>query len=134
MTAKEYLQQAYKLERQIKLDELKLEAMRSSVYGSSINYEYSGGQNGQKDGFSLALANVMAYETYVKGEIYTLTQKRVEIEKTINTVSDDVQKEILTRRYLLYQKWELIAVEMDRDLRWIYRLHGKALENLKIDH
>ena len=46
---------------------------------------------------------------------------------------DDTQREVLTRRYLLYQKWEYIAVEMNYNIKWIFKLHGKALSKLTIE-
>ena len=38
---------------------------------------------------------------------------------------------VLEKRYLCFQSWEQIAVEMGYDLRWLYRIHGKALEEVK---
>lgn len=38
---------------------------------------------------------------------------------------------VLYRRYILNQKWEKIAVEINLDLRWIYRLHGQGLVDLE---
>lgn len=133
MTTKEYLQQAYTLERQIKLDRLKLESMRISACGSSVNYEYTGGQNRQKNGFQIALDNIISYEACINGKIQMLIKKRQEIENVINDVQDFTQREILTRRYLLYQKWELIAVEMNYNIKHIYKLHKQALKNVRLN-
>lgn len=40
--------------------------------------------------------------------------------------------EILTRRYLLGQTWEKIAVEMGYSYRHVTKLHGYALKNFFI--
>lgn len=134
MTAKEYLQQAYTIDRRIGLDIQKLEAARSSLHGRAVNYRSDGTRSGSRENrIENAIIRVLEYEEKIGAEIDELTEKRQEIEKVINSVPDDVQREILTRRYLLYQKWELVAEEMHRDLRWIYRLHGKAVENLTIE-
>ena len=36
---------------------------------------------------------------------------------------------ILEKRYLCFHSWEKIASEMFYDLRWLHRLHGRALES-----
>ena len=134
MTAKEYLQQAYLFDRKINLDIQMLEAARAALHGRGVSYESDCTQSGShENSIEKALVRILEYEEHINAEIDKLTEKRQEIEQTINAVRDDTQREVLTRRYLLYQKWELIAVEMDRDLRWVYRLHGRALEKLTIE-
>ena len=55
-----------------------------------------------------------------------------EIHDQINTMEDDVLRELLVRKYLLDQRWEKIAVAMDYEYRYILKLHGKALRNFQI--
>ena len=47
-------------------------------------------------------------------------------------MGDEVEKDLLTYRYLKKMSWEKIAVEMDYCIRKVYYLHGKALEHFKI--
>lgn len=134
MTAKEYLSQAYYIDRKIKLDVEKLEAMKASLYSRGASYESDGSRH-KTSNLLPAVQKVIEYEETINAEIDKLVDKRIEIEATINAVGDEVQREILVRRYLKYQKWDRIAFEMHRDLRWIYRLHGRALSKLTIiDH
>ena len=39
---------------------------------------------------------------------------------------------LLELRYLEGKTWDEIAKAMDYDLRWIYRLHGKALKEIEV--
>ena len=55
-----------------------------------------------------------------------------EIHDQINTMEDDVLRELLVRKYLLDQRWEKIAVAMDYEYRYILKIHGKALRNFQI--
>lgn len=55
-----------------------------------------------------------------------------EIHDQINTMEDNVLRELLVRKYLLEQRWEKIAVAMDYEYRYILKLHGKALRNFQI--
>lgn len=55
-----------------------------------------------------------------------------EIRQQIGTVSDATEQEILSRRYLLGQSWEKIAVEMKYSYRHVTKLHGYALNHFEI--
>ena len=128
MNSKDYLQQAYLIDRQIKLDIQKLDSMRGALYGRAISYDKDRSKSSSKtNGMEDSMVRVLDYERHVNEEIDRLTAKRTEIEKDIYTVSDDTLREVLIRRYLLYQKWELIAEEMNYGVRHIYKLHLKAL-------
>ena len=133
MSPKEYLQQAYRIEQEIKLNNELLLQTYSSLCGKGITYETDGSQhNPNGNSVERNLLQAAEYEERINAAIKELMQKRLEIETVIDAVPDATLREILKRRYLLYQKWEVIAEEMNRDLRWIYRLHNKALS--KIDH
>ena len=56
------------------------------------------------------------------------------IEGAIARVEDRRLRELLRRRYIDGEKWVQIAVNMGMDdIRWVYRLHGKALNALTIE-
>ena len=134
MTAKEYLQQAYRIDRKIKLDTEKLVATRSALYGKTARYDSDGSKPVPcGNGTESAVLRVMDLEERLTKEIDELTEKRREIECAVGAVPDEVQREVLTRRYLLYQKWEVIAEEMCYSERHIRRLHGYALKNMSLN-
>ena len=132
MSPKEYLQQAYRIERRVNLDKEMLESMRSALHGRSVNYESDGSQrNPQGNSIERAILRVVEYEERINTEIEELTQKRLEIEEVIEAVPDETLREILKRRYLMYQKWDKIAEEMHYSIQWIHKLHGAALTKIK---
>lgn len=134
MTAKEYLQQAYRIDRKIKLDAEKLAAARSALYGKTARYDSDGTMPVSRGNVTeSAVLRVMELEERLNREIDELTAMRQEIELTVNAVPDEVQREILTRRYLLYQKWEDIAREMGYTKRRIFQIHGNALKNISLN-
>ena len=128
MTSKEYLSQAFRINRKIDVMIKKVEEMKRALYGKAISYENDGTQSGYHINVTeTALFKVLEYEERINAEIDRLVDLRFEIENVITSVNNDVQREVLERRYLLFEKWEKIAVEMNIDLRWVYRLHKKAL-------
>lgn len=134
MTAKEYLQQAYIIDRKIRLDTEKLAAARSALYGKTVRYDSDGSKPVPcGNGTESAVLRVMELEERLNREIDGLTAKRQEIELAVNAVPDEVQREVLTRRYLLYQKWEIIAREMGYTKRRIFQIHGNALKNISLN-
>lgn len=134
MTAKEYLQQAYRIDRKIKLDAEKLAAARSALYGKTARYDSDGSKPVSRgNATESAVLRVMELEERLNSEIDELTEKRQEIEQAVNAVPDEVQREVLTRRYLLYQKWEVIAWEMGYTKRRIFQIQGDALKNISLN-
>ena len=129
MYAKDYLQQAYTIDKKIKLDLQKLEAAKASLQGRAVKYDRIGTKNSsQNNGFEDSMVRVLDYENYINSEIKSLTEVRSKIEKEITSLPDPTLREVLTRRYLMYQKWEHIAEEMNYGVRHIYKLHSKALK------
>jgi len=132
MTTKDYLRQIKKLDNRIEIDRRKIEKLRAV-----LDYKPpsgSGGSGGSADRIPDTLAKIMEYEEQAE----RLKKIYIEIYETadqaVKAVEDPVLSEVLERRYFLYQKWEEIAKEMNRDIRWIYRLHGRALKEVRIDH
>lgn len=105
MTAKEYLSQAYKLDKQADMILQKSDVMRKSLYGRGQNYENTG-HSSNNDGIAKAIAKVADYERQKDKIIAELVNKRIEIENIISLVPDYDQREVLEKRYLLYQSWD----------------------------
>lgn len=55
-----------------------------------------------------------------------------DIHKAIKRMQDDEEKEILERKYLMRQTWELIAERIGCDRSTAIRKHGNALKNFEI--
>ena len=129
MTAKEYLQQAFRIAREIRVRISELEAMRSALHGRGVRYDGSGGEPADNT-LEKALCRVIDRERELDREIFRLVEKKSEISDVINRVSDVRLRELLIRRYLGFEKWEIISAEMHTDLRWLFRLHDRALRSI----
>ena len=133
MTPKEYLAQYGRLNREI--DRLLEEKARWFALAArvtpTLSQEPKGGGGG--DRLQLAVEKIAEVEDKINAQIDRLVDLRQEIEEKLSALPDSKQKEVLHRRYILGQKWEEIAVQMDLDYRWILRIHGKALLQLTIE-
>ena len=72
------------------------------------------------------LERELEVERMAEAQLYT------DILKRVKAVPDEIEREILTRRYLLGQGWEQIATEMGYSYRHITKLHGFALKKLAV--
>lgn len=64
-------------------------------------------------------------------EFIRLMDMQDKAETLISCEKNNDRWTVLYRRYILNQKWKRIAVEINLDLRWIYRLHDQGLRNLE---
>lgn len=133
MRSKDYLQQAIAIEKKIKTDMRRLEAVKGSLRRRSVIYDLpaaalSARENASED----PAVRVTDYENYINSEINMLAEVRSDIENKIKCLSDDILREVLIRRYLLYQKWDVIAEEMNYGERYIYKLHLRALKEFPV--
>lgn len=140
MTVKEYLSQAYYIDREINLILAKADKLRQSLYGRAVTYDSTAVQSSRdKDVIGKTIEKIDEYERKANEMIDRLVEKRIEIENTIKAVPDSVQREVLERRYLLFQEWDSgydrntgeykkgIYEEMHFSRRQIFRIHGEAL-------
>lgn len=129
MNAKEFLQQAYFLDRQADLLLKKSELLRKSLYGHGKSDTPCKLPN--CDGFSRTIAKVVDYEKKADELVRKLVDVRLDIEIAIAKVPDSRQREVLERRYLLYQGWDEITEIMNYSKSHVLRLHKSGLEEVK---
>ena len=133
MTTKEYLQQIWKINRKIDRLNRRREDLRADLY--SIGSP-SGKMDADKvststsgDSMLRLIARVDELERDIIKETNTLVMKKTAIYNQIEKINDDRHREILFARYVLCWRWEDIAAKMNLDIRWVYRLHGAALQS-----
>ena len=126
MTAKEFLEQARYLDRRIDSKLSQLESLRSLAM--KVNSVFSDiPKNPDPHKLEKTIVKIVDLESEISSDIATLVDLKREIMVAINSVRDDKCRILLEMRYLSFKSWESIAVELSLDLRWVYRLHSKAL-------
>lgn len=129
MTAKEYLRQIgvldAKINRRLKeIEELKALATGtgSMAPGDRVQSSPSGDQ------LSSIVNKWVDMEREITGIIDELVDMKHKIIGEIHQLDEERYIKILEMRYIDQEKWEQIAVNMHLDIRWVYRLHGYALQ------
>ena len=93
------------------------------------------GMPGGGDGQAIprAVEQIADAQQQLQEEAARAADARASVCAAIGTVADPLRRDILTRRYILGQRWERIAADNNRDLRWMLRLHRRAVEDLTIE-
>ena len=129
---KAYLRQAYKLDKRLQREQMKLEKLRSAVEYRSPAFDGVGG-GGSGDKIGQAVASIVERATRVDELAALYTEKYTEIERNIRSVGDYALEEVLELRYLQYMKWEEIAQYLNYTIRHTTRLHGLALRKMSLN-
>jgi hypothetical protein len=134
MTAKQYLSQAYRIDQRInsKLEQIvSLRALAAKATSTLSDTPPSGTRNVHS--MEDTIAKMVDLENEINADINTLVDLKREFVFIIKKISNPEYQTLLELRYLCFKTWEQIAVEMGYDLRYIHKLHGKALENCEIN-
>lgn len=129
MTAKEYLGQAYRIDQRInsKLEQVgSLRALATKATSTVSDTPPGGSRNVHS--MEDIIVKIIDLENEINDEIDALVDLKREIMGVIRAIENLEYQTLLELRYLCFYSWEKIAVEMDYDLRYMHKLHRKALE------
>lgn len=87
---------------------------------------------GDTDQLTNGVAKIIELEKEIDAKVDKLVELRREIEAGIETVDSSTQRRLLKLRYIDGMTWERVAVEMNYSYMQVCRLHGKALNALKM--
>ena len=129
MTAKQYLQQSFKLNAKINANLLELERLRAlSTCVASPDLSKDKVQTGSvTDRIGNTVAKIVDLEILIIDETDRLVDLKREIRERLEAIEDDDLRLVLQKRYVNFQKWEQIAVDMNYGYQWIHKLHKRAL-------
>lgn len=133
MNAKEYLSQAFHIDQRInsKLEQvMKLRETSTKATATLSDMPRSDSPNVHR--LEDTICKIIDLENEINHDIDKLVDLKREARDVIGQLSDPDQQLILELRYLCYKTWEEIADELGYCPSNIYRLHGRALEILRV--
>lgn len=136
---KEYLKQYRAACARTDIITAEIQTLNARLRKVTASYNSFEGRSGshETDKMTSGTARLIELKEKLQNEICELAMLRDEIASAIDGVDEERLRLLLYRRYILGQRWERIAADMNRDIRWIYRMHGRALQKLevpKVDH
>ena len=131
MTAKEYLKQAWNIDQRIndKLDQVaRLREMATKATTTVDDMPRSSSPNPHK--MESVITRLIDTEREIDDDIDRLVDLKIDIMKTIWQVEDVNCRLVLELRYHSLKSWEEIASQLNVTVRWVHKLHGRALMEL----
>lgn len=128
MTAKEYLNQAYRIDQRVNSKLHQVESLRdlATRATSTLGTEpVSGTRNVHR--LEDTIDKIIDLENDINSDIDRLVDLKRDVMVTIGKVQDPNCQMLLELRYLSFKSWDEIADEMDFGSRWVHILHSKAL-------
>lgn len=124
---KQKLRSAYGLQKQLEAEFVTLQNLKDVANKVTPAYSLAPGGGGTGQRIESATAKIVDLENSIRQDFENLVAALTEIRKLIACVDDALLKSVLHMRYLNYQKWEVIAVNLNYDIRWIHKLHSRGL-------
>ena len=134
MNVKEYLAQAYRIDQRInsKLEQIvSLRELATKATSTLSEIPSSGSRN--LHSMEGIISKMIDLEVEINNDIDTLVDLKREFVSIIKRINNPEYQTLLELRYLCFKTWEQIAVDMGYDLRYLHKLHGRALENCECD-
>ena len=133
MTAKEYLNQAHRLDQRVSNKLMLIESLRSMTQKVTSSHKENV-VNYTQDVTSLenTIIRLMEAEAELNKQIDALVDLKREILLNISALENIDLELVLMKRYLHFLSWEEIAQEMGFSVRWVHSLHTRALTELDV--
>lgn len=127
MTAKEYLGKAYRLDQRINS---KLEQIASlnelATKATSTLSDMPRNPNRATSRMTDAIDKIIDLQAEINKDIDMLIDLKTNIVALIKKIKNLEYQTLLEKRYLCFETWEQIAVDMDYSIQHIYRLRDRA--------
>ena len=132
MTAKQFLSQARRIDKRIdnyveEITQLLTLATKTTPSNAQERVQSSGTGDKVGDGAS----KIADLQREMDECVDELIIKKEEIRKVIEQVDDTDCYDLLYKRYILYKKWEQIAVDKDITTMGVWKMHGRALKKVE---
>lgn len=133
MQIKEWLNRGWKITAEIKELEQEREKAFAQATGTTVSTEGERVQGGPLGNASEEkMVRYSEYSQKLDEAIERLDKVKAEILEAIETLEKSTYRTVLIKRYLRFQKWEQIALDMNYSYMQITRIHGKALKALRL--
>lgn len=132
---KEYWNKAERLRKRIKRKIYEIRLLREGaegMNGSGINDmpKTVSPDHSKMEG---TVFKIMALEQEIKETQEEYDALIANMENRIRQVEDSDARDLLSKRYLEFKPWSVIALEFGYSVQHTYHLHVKALEKLRVD-
>lgn len=131
MTAKEYLNQLIAMDNAINRKQQRLATLRDVAMNTTPNYADEAVQRTrEKNPLENIMSKIVDLDREIDEDIDALVDFKAEVWEKLDKIADERYKRILWLRYADRKTWRYIALELNFTIRYIYKMHSKALAEL----
>ena len=131
MTAKEFLRRARAVDRRVDEAQERVERLRAKLEAGRLS-RVTGMPRGGGADWTETADRLIELEQAVNRSTRELVRWKLAAIDAIRAVEEPRLAEVLELYYIDGLTWEQVANRMGLDLRWVYRLHGRALLMVKV--
>lgn len=131
MTVKEQLIQVRNQECMVRAYEDELGELRRRAYNISSPKMADKVQSNHQSSLEDIVEKLDAQARKVNEAWDTLISMRDDAEALINLEEDMQRRCVIWRYYILGESWEKVAENIHLDMRYVFRIHGRALQDLE---
>ena len=130
---REFFEKMVSQERKVEMMKEEYQRIRQSLDITGVNYENTGGTQGSRktDTMSEIIAEMVDFENDMKQEEYRLAVMRLKATSAISKLTDDNEREVLRRWYLMQQSEEKIRHDMGYSQSMIYEFRKRGFKHLE---
>ena len=132
MEAKCFLARAYKLHRAIQIKKEQLASIRESLSSitNPIDKEHVS-HTPDSSPMENVLISLLELENEVQNDIAHFVEIQKETVRVINQLKEPALRLILTKRYVCFKTWQVIADEMNTAEKQVFNQHNCALKRVE---
>lgn len=132
MNVKEYLGQAYRIDQRINSKIEQVSSLHSlATKATSTLTDMPGSPNRNIHRMEDVIVKIIDLENEINQDIDKLVDLKAEIMGVIKGVDNPEYQTLLELRYLCFKPWEQIAMEMGYSINNLFKMHRKALSEIK---
>ena len=131
MNAKEFLMRGFNLERHVRNLTNEIEHYRNLVNDCSVTYSDVPKSTTENYKLEYCTQKIIELQKELSDAMADLVDVKCAITRAIHKIGNYDYEDLLVKRYVFCETWEKIAEDMNYELRYIHKLHGKALRELK---
>ena len=130
---REFFENMVSQEKKVRMMQEEYHRIKQSLDISGISYENTGATSGSKktDGMAEVIAEMVDFENEMKQEESKLAVMRLKATVAISKLTDDNEREVLRRWYLLQQAEEKIRHDMGYSQSMVYEFRKRGFKHLE---
>ena len=130
---REFFENMVSQEKKVRMMQEEYHRIKQSLDISGIRYENTGTTSGSKktDGMAEVIAEMVDFENEMKQEESKLAVMRSKATVAISKLTDDNEREVLRRWYLLQQAEEKIRHDMGYSQSMVYEFRKRGFKHLE---